>query len=104
MKPSTISLARLISVAAILASTAALAGAQDSTAHRAKKILGVNDYTRWRTIESAHMSGDGRWVASVSRLTNVPTNVGKPELRLRNLDTGTEVVIAHASSPAFSSD
>ena len=104
MKRSTLSLARLISVAAILASFGAAAGAQDSTAHRAKKILGVNDYTRWRTIESAQISGDGRWVASTMRLTNLPTNNSKPELHLRNLDTGAEVVIAHASNPAFSSD
>ena len=94
-----LSLARLIPVVAILTSAASLAGAQD-----AKKVLDVNDYTRWRTIDAAQISGDGRWVASAMRLTNVPTNDSKPELHLRNLDTDKEVVIAHASSPAFSSD
>jgi dipeptidyl aminopeptidase/acylaminoacyl peptidase len=97
-------LARLIPVAALLASAAALAGAQDSAAPATKKVLGVSDYTRWRSIEAAQISGDGRWVASVMRLTNVPTNDSKPELHLRNLDADKDVVIAHASNPAFSSD
>ncbi len=96
--------ARTLPAAALIALVAALGGAQDSTAHRAKKILGVNDYTRWRAIESAQISGDGRWVASAMRLTNLPTNDSKPELHLRNLDSDKEVVIAHASAPMFSSD
>jgi hypothetical protein len=37
---SPFSFARFLPVAALLATTAGLAGAQDSTAHRAKKILG----------------------------------------------------------------
>jgi dipeptidyl aminopeptidase/acylaminoacyl peptidase len=70
----------------------------------AKKVLGVNDYTRWRTIEGAQISADGRWVASTLRFTNVPQDDSKPELHLRNLDTDAEVVIAHASNPTFSND
>ncbi len=95
---------RLIQSVALLACAATFVRAQDSNAQSAKKVLGVNDYARWRNVDNAQISGDGRWVASTIRLTNVPTNDSKPELHLRNLDTDKDVVIAHASSPAFSSD
>jgi len=101
---SPIALARLLAAAALLGSTAVLAGAQDSAAPHAKKILGVNDYTRWRTIEAAGISADGRWVASVWRFTNLPNDETKPELHLRDLNASSDVVIAHASNPMFSSD
>lgn len=101
MTRSPFSFVRILPALALIAS---VVGAQDAAAPHAKKVLGVNDYTRWRTIESAGISGDGRWVASVLRLTNVPTSDSKPELHLRNLDSGAEVVIAHASNPMFSSD
>ncbi|MFI5233240.1 MAG: hypothetical protein ACHQSE_12095, partial [Gemmatimonadales bacterium] len=97
-------LTRILPAAALIACAATLAGAQDAAAPSAKKTLGVADYTRWRTIESAGISGDGRWVVSVMRLTNLPANETKPEVHLRNLDSGAEVAIAHASSPMFSSD
>ena len=69
-----------------------------------KKVLGVDDYSKWRTIDGAQISANGRWVASVLRHTNVLPNDAKPELHLRNLDTDANVVIAHASNPTFSAD
>ena len=69
-----------------------------------KKVLGVDDYARWRAIEGAQISSNGRWVASVFRFTNVLANDSKPELHLRNLETNTEVTVANASNPSFSSD
>jgi dipeptidyl aminopeptidase/acylaminoacyl peptidase len=101
---SSFSASRILPIAALLASTAALSAAQDAAVPSAKKIIGVNDYTRWRTIENAQISGDGHWVASVLRLTNLPTNDSKPELHLRNLDSDKDVVILRASNPVFSSD
>ena len=104
MTRSPFSLARFLPAAALVACVATLAGAQDSSAPRAKKVLSVADYTKWRTIENAEISGDGRWVASVLRLTNLPTNDSKPELHLRNLDSGTEIVIPRAQNQIFSKD
>ena len=97
MTRSPFALARLLSAFALLASVGTVGVAQDSSAPRAKKILSVADYTRWRTIENAQISGDGHWVASVQRFTNVPNNDSKPELHLRNLDSDKDVVIAHAT-------
>ena len=96
--------ARVPRIAGLIVAVAAFAHAQDASAPRAKKVLSVNDYTRWRNIDNAQISGDGRWVASAWRLTNLPTNDSKPELHLRNLDSDKEIVIAHASAPMFSSD
>ena len=95
---------RVLRAVAFLTVAATVASAQDSTAHGAKKVLNVADYTRWRGIENAQISGDGRWVASVLRFTNVQTADSKPELHLRKLDAASDVVIAHASNAAFSSD
>src|SRR5688500_5808313 len=52
-----------------------------------KKILGVNDYTRWRSIENALISGDGKWVSYGLRFTNVPTADSRPVLHLLNQTT-----------------
>ena len=58
------------------------------TNSQGKKILGVNDYTRWRSIENALISGDGKWVTYGLRFTNVPTADGKPVLHLVNQSNG----------------
>jgi dipeptidyl aminopeptidase/acylaminoacyl peptidase len=101
---SPFALTRFLAAAALLAGASSFAGAQDSPAPQGKKILSVADYTKWRTIENAEISDDGRWVASVLRLTNLPTNESKPELHLRNLDAGSETVIPRASNQIFSKD
>jgi len=69
-----------------------------------KKALSISDYSRWRTIEGAQISADGKWVAYVLRLTNVPTADAKPELHVLSLDTNKDTVILHASAPQFSPD
>jgi len=106
--PFAVALRRLIATATLALSLAspaapALAQAGGSEAGQ-KKVLGVSDYSRWRAIEGAQISADGRWVASVLRFTNVLQNDSKPVLRLRNLDTNQDVEIAHASNPTFSAD
>lgn len=69
-----------------------------------KKILSVADYARWRSIDNALMSSDGKWVAYSSRLSNTLPTDAKPQVTVHQLATGQNVVIAHASSPAFSAD
>ena len=63
--------AALTSVHALPASTAA-----------EKKPLSVEDYTRWRSINSPEISGDGAWVAYVLQLTNTVPAQAKPELHI----------------------
>jgi acetyl esterase/lipase len=70
----------------------------------AKKPLTVNDYTRWRSITGAELSGDGNWVTYVLQLTNVPTAETKPVLHILNLETNQDVAVADATGGTFSSD
>ncbi|MEO7999080.1 MAG: hypothetical protein ABI852_16625, partial [Gemmatimonadaceae bacterium] len=74
------------------------------TNSQGKKILGVNDYTRWRSIENALISGDGKWVSYGLRYTNVPTADGRPALHLVNQSNGRDLEIANASNAVFSAD
>ena len=71
---------------------------------KTKRPLTIADYSRWRTIEGAQLSGDGRWVAYGLRFANVVTPDAKPELHIRNLDTNQEIVVKDGSSATFSSD
>lgn len=64
----------------------------------------VDDYTKWRSINTPSISSDGLWVAYVLAQTNTPTAQSKPVLHLRRLDTDQEITVADASQPAFSSD
>ena len=104
MTRSTSSFARVLAIAALIAAPTSFATAQSAPAVGAKKVLSVADYTRWRSIENAQISGDGKWVASVWRFTNFPINESKPELHLRNVDAGSDVVIPRGANPSFSSD
>ena len=74
------------------------------TNSQGKKILGVNDYTRWRSIENALISSDGKWVTYGLRFTNVPTADGRPVLHLLNQATGRDLEIPNASNAVFSAD
>src|SRR5688572_22915667 len=76
------------------------AAAQDSAATRpaprngdanGKKVLTVDDYTRWRTIDASVISPDGKWVGYGMRFTNVVAPDAKPVLTIRNLDTNAEI-------------
>ena len=71
---------------------------------KAKRALTINDYSKWRTIESPAISPDGKWIAYVLRFTNVVTTDGKPELHLYNVETSKDTVILHATAPQFSPD
>ena len=68
------------------------------------KVLGVEDYSRWRSIDNAKLSADGKWLVYGVRFTNVVTPDAKPVLHLKNLTTNTEIEIADATLPIFSAD
>ena len=70
----------------------------------AKKPLGVDDYTRWRSINGQEISGDGAWVTYGVALTNVAPNDTKPVLHLLNLATGQDVEVPNATGGTFSAD
>jgi dipeptidyl aminopeptidase/acylaminoacyl peptidase len=70
----------------------------------AKKILTIDDYTRWRNIAGQEISGDGNWVSYDVQLTNAAPTAVKPILHLLNLGTNQDVEIANGSGGKFSAD
>ena len=69
-----------------------------------KKILSVNDYAKWRNIENALISGDGKWVSYGLRYTNTSQADSKPALRIYSQATGHDLEIANATNALFSPD
>ena len=78
----------------------AKASAQDSPL----KPLTIDDYSKWRRIEDARISGNGQWVAYTLRHSNTLPHESKPELRIRDLRTGQDVVVPMAHDGEFSPD
>jgi dipeptidyl aminopeptidase/acylaminoacyl peptidase len=91
---------RALAVAIALTIAYALPQAQSAP----KKPLGVDDYTKWRTISGQEISPDGRWVTYVLQLTNVPQAETKPVLHLRDLETNADVEVPNAIGGTFSPD
>ena len=87
-----------------LASAAGYPAAQAPAQAAAKKALGVEDYTKWRTIADSAISGDGKWVTYTLQLSNTTPAESKPVLHLLNLDTDETVRVEHASGGMFSAD
>jgi dipeptidyl aminopeptidase/acylaminoacyl peptidase len=85
------------------AGIAALPGVSSAVAQQ-QRALTVDDYTRWRHISGEALSGDGKWVIYELRYDNRPPDESEPELRLQNLATGDEVVIANGGGGQFSKD
>jgi dipeptidyl aminopeptidase/acylaminoacyl peptidase len=69
-----------------------------------KKVMTVDDYSKWRTIDAAQLSPDGKWVAYGVRFTNVVTPDAKPVLHIVNLATNADISIPDATNAQFSSD
>ncbi len=88
----------------ILVGAAALPRAHQEPAVAGKRVLTVEDYTKWRTITSQEISSDGNWAAYVLSLTNVVQSESKPVLHLVRLDSGQQTEVANATVPAFSAD
>jgi dipeptidyl aminopeptidase/acylaminoacyl peptidase len=93
-----------VCVATIITIVAAPLSGQNPGAVNTKKVLSVDDYARWRSIDNASLSPDGRWAVYGLRLTNVPATDAKPVLHIRNLVSHAEIEIADASNAAFSPD
>ena len=68
----------------------------------AKKVIGFDDYARWRSIEGSRISADGQWVAYGYRHPSALDQ--KPELHILRLDTGKDETIPQGVQPAFSDD
>jgi dipeptidyl aminopeptidase/acylaminoacyl peptidase len=98
---AAIGLTFLANVSAIAQNAPAQAASADP---RTKKVLTTDDYSKWRTIDAAQISPDGRWVAYGVRFTNVLTPDAKPVLHIVNLATNTDVTVPDATNAAFSSD
>ena len=96
------SAALVLAIVAALASAYALPKAQQ--APTGKKVLTVEDYTKWRTINGQEISGDGNWVVYSLALTNVPPTETKPLLHLVRLDTGQHTEVANGTGGIFSAD
>jgi len=90
-------------VALTVPCTAATSFAQGSSP-AAKRAMSVDDYAKWRTIEGAQISSDGKWVAYATRLTNIPAADTKPVLHILNLQTNQDVTVADGTNPTFSAD
>jgi dienelactone hydrolase len=100
VKHSTLRYSALV---VLVACACALPRAQQPAAS-GKKVLTAEDYTRWRTIASQEISGDGNWAAYVLSLTNVVQAEAKPVLQLVRLESGQQTEVANATAPAFSAD
>src|SRR5919109_2704881 len=69
-----------------------------------KKPLTVADYSRWRNIEGAEISPDGKWVAYTLRQSNTLPAESKPALQILNLESNQLVEVPNAHTATFSSD
>lgn len=84
--------------------TYAVPSAQQASTTGAKKALTIDDYSKWKSISGQDLSPDGKWVAYVTRTSNVPTTETKAVLHLQNLASGQDVTVADATGNVFSSD
>ena len=87
-------------VALTIVSFPPTASAQTAT----KRVLSVDDYTKWKSIGNQSISGDGKWVAYVLSATNTAPADAKPVLHLVRLDNSQDLEIPNGTAPAFSPD
>src|SRR4051812_8313819 len=52
----------------------------------AKKAMTVEDYTKWKSINTSSISSDGKWVTYVLAFTNTLPADSKPVMHLLRLD------------------
>jgi dipeptidyl aminopeptidase/acylaminoacyl peptidase len=90
----------LLSLLALVLPAAPAAAQESST----KKVLSVDDYARWRSINGPAMYSDGRWVAYGHSKTNVLPADADTRLVLRDVAAGTDVTIEDGSNARFSAD
>jgi dipeptidyl aminopeptidase/acylaminoacyl peptidase len=88
----------------VILAVAPLRAQTPATPASTKKVLSIDDYARWRTIDNALLSADGKWAAYGLRFSNTATTDAKPVLHLRDLGTNQETEIADATQATFSPD
>ena len=98
----TFSAARLLCV--LVLATALPATLPSTLPAQDLQPLTIDDYSKWRTIDGARISGDGRWVAYTLRFTNVLEDDEDPVLHIRDLQTDREIEVPNAHSGEFSRD
>ena len=69
-----------------------------------KKVLTVDDYTRWRNISGQAISGDGKWATYGLAFANTVPAEAKPVLHILNLETNQDVEVPNATGGTFSPD
>ena len=69
-----------------------------------KKVLSVDDYAKWRSVDNATLSPDGKWAVYGLRFSNTLPTDAKPVLHIRNLSTSQETEIPFGAQPVFSPD
>ncbi len=94
----------LTRVAPLVALTIVAAPRVTNAQAATKKVLSVDDYTKWKSIGNQSISGDGKWVAYVLSATNTAPADAKPVLHLVRLDNSQDVEIPNGTAPAFSPD
>ena len=67
-----------------------------------KKVLNIDDYSRWKSVEGSRISGDGNWVVYEMRPTN--TAEAKPTLHILQLGSNRDQEVTNASGATFSDD
>ena len=92
----------LLAVATFVLSGAAYG--QSAPQSTAKRALGVDDYSKWRSISGQEISGDGTWVSYVLRFSNTKSEDAKPVLHILNLETDQDVEVPNATGGTFSED
>ncbi|HEV8599721.1 MAG TPA: prolyl oligopeptidase family serine peptidase [Gemmatimonadales bacterium] len=83
-----------------LFATLALAPRAESQATR--KVLTIEDYARWRSMENSRISVDGNWVVYGFRHPNALDP--QPVLHVLRLDSGKDREIPNGTQPAISDD
>ena len=103
---SPLSFAGIVLAATASAQNTSPAGAGTAArpAAAARRVLSSADYTRWRTIDNAALSPDGKWLAYGLRFANTLAIDGKPELRIRRTDAEGETVVKDGGQASFSSN
>ena len=91
-------------LASPLAAMAQVPSSAPASAVGGKKPLTIADYSKWRSIDGADLSPDGKWVAYTLRYTNVLPADAKPALHIMNLDTNQDIEVPNAHDASFSSD
>lgn len=96
--------ARVAAYVAIVALAAGPLARRADAQSAAKKVLSVDDYSKWKSIGNQSISSDGKWVAYVVSATNTAPADAKPVLHLVRLDNDQHVEVANGTAPAFSPD